>query len=167
MDVDARQAFAVGVLLLVAGGLALVGYGQGLYEYPGEDAHERAVVTLVDENGTELATVDAAVADTRKERVQGLSGRESLANGSGMLFVHGEEDEQTYVMREMNFPLDIVFVAANGTVTSIQGAETPPDDAEELTPYTGRAKYVLEVPRGYAARVGLEPGDEVRIEYTG
>lgn len=161
-----RTAPVVALVVVAAVGLALVGYGQGLYEYPGEDTHDRAVVTLVDEDGTELATVRVDVADTRKERIRGLSGHESLANGTGMLFVHPSESEQSYVMRDMAFPIDIVFVAADGTVTAIHEAPIPPDDADSLRRYSGRAKYVLEVPRGYTDHVGLEPGDTVRIEYT-
>jgi uncharacterized membrane protein (UPF0127 family) len=123
-------------------------------------------VTVRDENGTELATVDARVADTRKERIRGLSETDSLADGSGMLFVHPNEGEHTYVMREMDFGIDIVFVDADGTVTAVHEAPEPADGTGSDERYAGRAKYVLEVPLGYTDRVGLDEGDEVRIEYA-
>jgi uncharacterized membrane protein (UPF0127 family) len=138
----------------------------GVVELPWEGSHETATVRLVDENGTELATVDADVADTRKERIDGLSGYESLESGEGMLFVHGEAETQTYVMRGMSFPLDIVFVAPNGTVTKIVSAPAPgPNENGESITRSGYGKYVLEVPRGYADAVGLEVGDTVEIAF--
>ena len=161
-----RRRTAAGVLavLAVLAAVGLVAYGMGLVEYPGEDRHDRARVTFVAENGTELASVEARVADTRAERMRGLSDAESR-DEAFMLFVHGEEAEQTYVMRDMDVPLDIVFVDADGVVTTVHGAPVPPDDAGDLTEYEGRAKWVVELPRGFADEHGIEPGVEVRVEF--
>jgi hypothetical protein len=75
-----------------------------------------------------------------------------------MLFVHGSEGTRAYVMREMSFPLDIVFVDANGTITRIHHAAV--DDDRE---FTGRGKYVLEVNRGWANRTGVDVGDRIVV----
>jgi len=157
-----RGVQLVGVAVLL---VAALWYG-GVVELPWEGSHETATVTLVDENGTELAIVDADVADTRKERIAGLSGYDSLDRGEGMLFVYGEAERRTFVMREMSFPLDIVFIAGNGTVTKVTSARAPgPDENGESITRSGYGQYVLEVPRGYAASVGLEIGDTVDIEF--
>jgi hypothetical protein len=67
-------------------------------------------------------------------------------------------------MRDMDFPLDILFVAENGTVTRIHHAELEPNASEGgLTRYRGVGKYVLEVPYGYTNETGVEEGDTVRI----
>jgi uncharacterized membrane protein (UPF0127 family) len=121
-----------------------------------DDGYERTTVTAYDANGTELATVEVRVADTTGKRYTGLSDTESLPPDEGMWFVHPVEDRQAYVMRGMSFPLDIIFVDANGTVTTIHHA---PVDAS--SGFEGRAKYVLEVNRGWANRTGLEAGDRV------
>ena len=121
------------------------------------DGYQRTTVTAYDANGTELATVDVRVADTSAKRYTGLSDTDSLAPDEGMWFVHPEEGGQAYVMRGMSFPLDIVFVDANGTVTRVFHA----DVAGTSAPYRARAKYVLEVNRGWANRTGLEAGDRV------
>jgi len=82
-----------------------------------------------------------------------------------MLFVHDSSGEYTYVMRDMSFGLDIVFVAPNGTITTIHGAPEPgPDEDGTAQEYPGRGQYVLEVNRGWAAERGIEAGDEVRFE---
>ena len=172
MRTTAGVAVAVLAVALAVGMLA---WGVGLVELPGEDRHDAAVVTLLDGDGTTLATVDARVADSRKERIRGLSDTASLAAGEGMLFVHGDVGERTYVMREMEFPLDIVFVVpcrgdcpagADGRIAVVHQAPVPPADAEELEPYRGRARWVLEVPRGYAAANGVEVGDYVAIRFV-
>ena len=154
------------LLLIVA--LSLVGLlvlQLGLVTPPW--AEEQAEVRVLEaDTGDELAVVDAEVADTRAERYTGLSDHDSLADGEGMLFVHSSEGERTYVMREMEFDIDIVFVDADRKITSIEEARAPEadEDGEDLE-YTGQAQYVLEVPRGYADEMGIEPGDELEIEY--
>jgi len=125
------------------------------------DSFTNSTVTLRDTNGTELATVDVRVANDRDERYTGLSTTGSLDPGEGMLFVHEDEGTYPYVMRNMSFPLDIVFVAPNGTITTIHGA--PTESGGDRTEYRGRGKYVLEVPRGYTNATGVEVGDTVEI----
>jgi uncharacterized membrane protein (UPF0127 family) len=161
-----RGPVMAGGLVLVLLGVGLLAYGAGLVEYPGEDEYQEAEVTFVAENGTELATVDVTVADTRKERIQGLSGVESLPEDSGMLFVTDGETRRTLVMRDMEIPLDMVFVGANGTVTTVHEAPLPPADREELKPYRGVAQWMVELPYGYAEEHGIEPGVRVRVEYA-
>lgn len=151
--------------------LALAGVGValllGLYAiYPplplvDSGEYDRATATLVDENGTKLAEVEVRVADTRDKRRIGLSRTDSLSDGEGMLFVHSEPGSYGYVMRNMSFGLDIIFVDIDGTVTTIHDAPEPDGEYEET--YAGYGRYVLEVPRGYAERVGLSKGDRVEI----
>lgn len=44
------------------------------------------------------------------EQYQGLSNHEDLKNNEGMLFIFEEVGDRTFVMRDMNFPLDIIFI---------------------------------------------------------
>jgi uncharacterized membrane protein (UPF0127 family) len=127
---------------------------------PGE--YDRTTVSAVDQNGTELATVDVRVADTRAKRRVGLMRSDTLANDSGMLFVHPSEGRYSYHMRNMDFDIDIVFVGANGTITTIHHA-TAPAQGEDSDTYSGTGKYVLEVPRGYTNANGIGVGDSVVI----
>ncbi|WP_435098830.1 DUF192 domain-containing protein [Halarchaeum sp. P4] len=158
MDARTRRlttAFAVvAVLLLLLGVVA--------WAFTDVNGHERATVTVADANGTTLGVVNASVADSEAERYRGLSGTQSLANGTGMLFVYGAESERTFVMREMNYPIDMVFVGADGRITRVFHAETEERPYEQ---YTARAKWVLEVPYGWTTRHGVEAGDRVRVTY--
>ena len=122
-------------------------------------------VVVTDDDRT-LGAVTAAVADTRSERYRGLSETAALAPDEGMLFVFHGEARRSFVMREMSFGLDIVFVDADRRITAIHHAEPPsPETPEsELRRYTGRAKWVLEVNRNWTTRHNVTVGDRMRIE---
>ena len=126
---------------------------------PGE--YGTTTVTIADENGTELATVDVRLAETRDQRRIGLSRTDSLDNGTGMLFVHSSTGTHQYHMRNMTIGLDIVFIDSNGTITAIRDAPRPAVGG--TGPYSGSGQYVLEVPRGWMHAVGATVGDTVEI----
>jgi len=157
---DTRRAVSAALLLAAAVVLLLTLFPGLLVGDPG--SYERTTVTAYDANGTELATVDVRVADTDTKRRVGLSETDSLPPGEGMLFVHEAEAVQPFVMsgprEDMSFPLDIIFIDANGTVTTVHHAAV---DASGR--FEGRAKYVLEVNRGWANRTGLGVGDRVEV----
>ena len=141
-------ALAVGAALS-APGLLITGY-------------DTATVEAVDgDTGESLATVEVRVADGPLKQYVGLSATDGLAADEGMLFVHDESAERAYVMRDMAFPLDIVFADANGTVTRIHEAEP---ESRPYTRYEGTGTYVLEVPRGWSDRHGVDPGDRLVID---
>jgi len=161
--VDSRIVWGFGAcLLLVLGGVYAVQSGL-VYQLnpPDPDSYERVTVTAYDDNETALATVEVRVADTQPKRYLGLSNTSELAMGEGMLFVHEEVDSYGYVMREMAFPLDIVFVGADERVTTIHHAAVPEGSYEKT--YRGRGKWILEVPRGWTNRTGVEVGDRIAI----
>ncbi|PCR90697.1 DUF192 domain-containing protein [Natrinema ejinorense] len=111
------------------------------------------------------AVVDVEIADSATERYTGLSDHDTLERGTGMLFIHSSEDEQTYVMREMDFDIDIIFIGADREITTIHHARAPgPNENGNDLQYSGQAKWVLEVPRGYTNETGIEVGDEVEID---
>jgi len=117
-------------------------------------------------SGAELGAVDAAIADTSSLRFTGLSETDDLPSDRGMLFVYEDpQSELTYVMRNMSFPLDIVFVHANGTIQSIHHVRAPdPGENGETIRASGRGQYVLEVNRGWTTERGVEAGDRVDFE---
>ncbi len=154
------SALVAGVLLVLTVVLVLQ---SGVLAPPLEPSdYENATVTVRDDNNSTLVTVDVRIADTDRKRYVGLSETASLDPGEGMLFVHESVDTYPYVMRNMSFPLDILFIAPDGTITTIHHASTEPGKSgDELTRYEGRGKYVFEVPRGYTNATGIDEGDTV------
>lgn len=133
---------------------------------PTDTEYEHTTVTVLDsETGEELGQVEAAIADTLSKRYLGLSATDRLPENRGMLFVHDVPNEHTYVMRNMSFGIDIVFIDSDGTITTIHEASEPgPDENGNDQRYPGRGQYVLEVNRGWTADRGIEVGDEVVFE---
>ncbi len=128
---------------------------------PTNQTYERTEVTIYEED-TLLTTVKVRIADTERLRYIGLSDTETLDADQGMLFVHDEPGRHRYVMRDMAFPIDIVFIDRNGTITAIHAAPVPDGPAD--THYAGYGTYVLEVPYGYTNMTGVTVGDRVEID---
>ncbi len=124
--------------------------------------HKKAVPTAeeyaVTVNGQSL-TVE--LADEPDEITQGLSDRESMPRGHGMLFVLEPAGVYPFWMNRMHFPLDIIWI--NGGVV-VDVVTLPPPKVGEL-PATHRpnvvADRVLELNAGEAAVYGLRIGQTV------
>ena len=117
--------------------------------------------------GEATYSVDLAVLPA--ERQQGLSGRESLAGDAGMLFVFEEERELSFWMKEMRFPLDIIWIDAGCRLIDVAAdVPTPPPGASNAEIPTAKspspARFVLELNAGEAARAGLAAGDGVEFQ---
>ena len=124
---------------------------------PGNDPLERVEVWLSAPNGTRLAIVEALIAASPDARRIGLRETETLVDGEGMLFVHGSDSTWTYRTTGVSFPLDLVFAGSSGDIRTIHHAPTP--DGGSDNEYTGRGRYVLQVPRGYTNLTGVGVGD--------
>ncbi|NNL68259.1 MAG: DUF192 domain-containing protein, partial [Myxococcales bacterium] len=61
-------------------------------------------------------TVAVEIAATPAERAQGLSGREALEPGHGMLFLHEEPGAHGYWMKDMRFAIDILWLRSGRIV---------------------------------------------------
>lgn len=105
----------------------------------------------------------AEVADTDVLRGQGLGGRTVLPEGSGMWFVFDTDDYWPFWMKDTLIPLDIIWVAADGTVVTV-AHQVQPDSYPEAYRPTSPARYVLEVPGGFAARQGIAEGQTIVVQ---
>ena len=166
VQLDRRRAWQVAIAGVLAVLVVGVFYQAGAFAFPWASDHDQGVVAVTDAASGERTCVVVEVADTQPERYTGLSEHESLANESGMWFVHGDESARTYVMRDMDFAIDVVFVGADGRVNSVSSMRAPEagEDGESIRA-SGRAKWILEVPRGYAAANGIDAGDRVDVAY--
>lgn len=107
-------------------------------------------------------TVKAETADTEAKRRQGLSGRKNLANGEGIWFVFFRETDAGIWMKEMNFPIDIVWFDRNFKITHIKENAAPESYPEVFAPSTP-SRFVLEVPAGFVQKYGVSLGDVVSV----
>lgn len=117
------------------------------------------VVDTVSFNGGEVV-VYVEVSQSEVELTQGLMFREGLSAGSGMLFVFQSEGHRGFWMKNVNFALDIVWLDSNLRVVDIARGAVP-CEVEPCMIYLPRlpARYVLEVPSGFADEQGVLVGD--------
>ncbi len=114
-------------------------------------------------------TIEVEVVDTSRSRALGLSGRKGLGDDEGMLFVFEAPGRYGFWMKDMLFPLDIIWINQNGVVVHIERNATPesytdnPDKPQTFI-NTPDALYVLEVKAGKAETYGLYLGTKVTIE---
>jgi uncharacterized membrane protein (UPF0127 family) len=144
------------------------GEEDGDSEAESREIHAEYETTTVDVRSTDgalLGSVTAAIADTAERRYLGLSDTESLPENRGMLFVYGSVEDRTFVMREMDFGIDIVYADDEGIITTIHHAPAPgPNEDGSEQRYPGRGQYVLEVNYRWTADRGIEPGDVLAFE---
>jgi hypothetical protein len=107
------------------------------------------------------STVEVEIASTQAQFKKGLSGRGSLAAGHGMLFVFDKEGNWGMWMKGMQFPLDIIWANASGTIVTIEHSVSPDTYPTIFYPAQPTALYVLEVPAGFAAEQGVVEGMEL------
>jgi hypothetical protein len=173
-DITQRRATLVAALVIGVAVLAIAGAvtisgtfaeSSGLESSVISDGPPTHRVFFENQRGHTMWVYDVWVAGTGPERYQGLSETTTLPTDTGLLFVYDQEaDDRAIVMREMNYPIDIVFIDGSGTVTTVHSALTEPAVPEDdLTHYSGRAKWILEIPHGTAERHDIVPGTSVRI----
>lgn len=98
------------------------------------------------------------IADTEATRSKGLMFRESLAADAGMLFDYHREQLASFWMQNTLIPLDMVFIAADGTVKTIHVNARPMDTTS--IPSEVPIRFVLEIKGGRSVEIGLKPGDK-------
>lgn len=105
------------------------------------------------------------VASGPLELYRGLSDRSGLCLDCGMLFNFSGQEEREFVMRNMNFPLDIIFIN-KGRIISV-AANLAPEGHSPSRLYSsgGPCDQVLEVNAGYAERAGWQIGNLVQVRY--
>lgn len=107
-------------------------------------------------------TVQVEVADTDEERTLGLSGRESLVENSGLLFVFETEGYHGIWMKDMNFPIDIAWLDKNKKIIHIEHNVSPETYPKVFNPPTP-SLYVLETNAGFFQKFNIGVGNTAQL----
>ena len=118
---------------------------------------KKAIVAINDQD------IKVSLASTPAEQYTGLSGSRSLCVTCGMLFVFPQKQIQQFVMRDMNYPLDIIWISDNKIIKI--DANLPPTGSNPEVIYSSElpVNYVLEVNSGYSDKYNLEVGSSIQI----
>lgn len=98
------------------------------------------------------------VADTPQKQHSGLSGRRSLPEGEGMLFVFNEPETHEFHMKNMKFSIDIIWMDQHREIIDVTHSFSPDTHPETISPRQP-AQYVLEVPAGFSEEHDITLGD--------
>lgn len=115
------------------------------------------VIETVDGERHEF-TVELAATD--EHRATGLMYRQQMEADAGMIFDYGRDRRASMWMRNTYIPLDMLFIAADGTIRNIKQRTVP--FSETAIRSKGKVRAVLELNAGTVSRLGIEPGDTVR-----
>jgi len=118
---------------------------------------QHSTLTIDTDHGPKRFSVE--IADTPQQQQQGLMFRRSLPADAGMLFDFGTTQPAAFWMKNTLIPLDMLFIAADGSIADIHQRAVPFSEATIYSKVPVRA--VLELNGGTVDRLGIHLGDVV------
>ena len=163
------------LVVFIFGIITISDYIRNVFRQPKSKTNEQ---TILSTNKSALNTVEikindikiiAEIANTDQSRQNGLSFREKLDENSGMLFVFNTPLKPFFWMKDMKFPLDMIWIMDNKIVDINNNVPIPKPDTplNQLPKYSPKEKvnYVLEVNGGFADKNNIKVGDNVIINF--
>jgi len=120
---------------------------------------KKATVTIQNQ------TLDVYLAQTEQEHESGLSGFEAIKSNQGMLFIFDLAQKPSFWMKDMKFPIDIIWINNNQVVDITKNLPVQYDS--NLTRYFPNVEVdrVLEVNAGWTDKNEIKVGDKVEMKY--
>ncbi len=109
--------------------------------------------------------VRVEVVETLEERTKGLSGRQELEYVEGLLFIFPEADYHGIWMKDMLFPIDIIWISEDLTIIDIDEYVTPNTYPRVFRP-SQPARYVVETNVNFSDSIGIGVGQKVKLPLT-
>ncbi|SEW52435.1 DUF192 domain-containing protein [Chitinophaga arvensicola] len=129
----------------------------------GTEFKKQASLAFLSKSGADtLRKIDIQLAQTDEQRADGLMYRKSMTDEQGMLFIFPDMEERAFWMKNTYISLDIIYIADNMEIVSIQKYATPL--SEESLPSFKKAKYVLEVNGGFCDKYHIGYGDKITYQ---
>ena len=145
------------IAVLLAVGAATAGRspdtGSGYLNHEG-------LVEFLRPDGSVSVRIPVEIAENPTEWTEGLMGRRQMSDKEGMLFVYPDEQPQVFWMRNTPISLDMIFIASDGRVVRSARRTRPMSDRQDHA--SNPARYVVEVPAGFADRRDIRVGAEFR-----
>jgi uncharacterized protein len=105
------------------------------------------------------------IARTPTEQTKGLSGHPPLRDNQAMLFVFPTKTIQSFWMKDMLFPIDIVWLDDNKIVKISKHLQPEGTKPENIYHSDFKVNNVLEIKAGQADALSLHTGDIVKYDY--
>lgn len=104
------------------------------------------------------------LATTNADRTQGLSDVKSIDPNGGLLMDFGQDGQHGIWMKNMNFPLDIIWLDKFQHVIYIVKNAPPENPASTVFAPKDPARYVIELPAGSVSQAGIKIGDTATFD---
>lgn len=102
----------------------------------------------------------AEVAEAEQDKTMGLSGRKCLGDGKGMLFVYPTTGDYKFWMKDMGFPIDMIWLDDDKNIVTVR-SRVEPDTYPRTFGADKPAQYILEVKAGVAASADWTVGTKL------
>ena len=112
-------------------------------------------------DGTADCLAKLEPAATNDKRLRGLSGRDSLPDGTGMLFIFDRPSEQCMWMKDMKFSIDMMWLNEKKQIIKLATEVTPETYPSSFC--SEDTKYVIELPAGQALKSSLTAGKQLKF----
>ena len=111
-------------------------------------------------------SIPVEVSDTPEKRSLGLGKRDKLEKGWGMLFVFEKRIPHSFWMKNMRFPIDIIWLD-NQRIVELAENVPPPQEGESPKVLEPRlpSNFVLEIESGRARALGLKVGQKLSYQF--
>jgi len=105
------------------------------------------------------------IAKTEKEKEIGLSNTSTLAKDQGMIFIFDKPDYYAFWMRNMKYPLDIIYISKGKIVSIAENVKNPNNPSIPLPVYRPSqvVDTVLEINGGLSESYHFTPGSNVSV----
>lgn len=103
------------------------------------------------------------LAKSEAERIKGLSDLHSINKKHGMLFVFENSDYQSMWMKDMLFPIDIIWIDEDYRIVHIE-KNISPDTYPKIFTAPVKARFVLELKAGMGKYYNLLASDLISLE---
>jgi uncharacterized protein len=120
---------------------------------------ERKIISI---NGNSF---NVEIASTKIEKAMGLMNREKLGEEEGMLFVYQKEGIYSFWMKNMRFPIDIIWIDKGKRIVGIE-KNAPPCLKENCPRHkpSREIMYVLELNSGTTEKLEIKKGDKISFQ---
>ena len=102
------------------------------------------------------------IALSADEKQKGLSGRDYMKENNGMLFIFPQSGLYPFWMKDMKFPIDIIWLDDGLKIIGLEKNINPNTFPEKFSP-PSPAKFVLEVNSGWSDENEIKEGMTARI----
>jgi uncharacterized protein len=147
------------VILLILAAIALFVYREYWDDLQQLIFQETTLYTIyLDE-----VAIEATVADEYNERIAGLSGVKKLRDLEGKLFIFDTDAKHGIWMKDMHFPIDILWIDKNLQVIDIEENVSPDTYPTQIFAPESDARFVLEVNAHLVSSVRINVGDRLTL----